>query len=46
MRQYGCELLYVGALEREKYAVNLPSSGLEPVYNRNGVQIYRLSAAA
>ncbi len=45
MRQYGCELLYVGALEREKYAVNLPSSGLEPVYNRNGVQIYRLPAA-
>ncbi len=42
MRQYGCELLYVGDLEREKYAVNLPSSGLETIYDRYGVQIYRI----
>ena len=42
MRKYGCELLYVGDLEREKYAVNLPSSGLERIYDRNGVQIYRI----
>lgn len=45
MRQYGCELLYVGALERQKYTVNLPLSGLDRIYDRNGVQIYRLSAA-
>ena len=44
MRQYGCELLYVGDLEREKYAVNLPSSGLETIYDRYGVQIYRIPA--
>ena len=42
MRQYGCELLYVGDLEREKYAVNLPSNGLETIYDRYGVQIYRI----
>ncbi len=46
MQQYGCELLYVGDLERKKYAVNLPSSGLETIYDRNGVQIYRLSDGA
>jgi YYY domain-containing protein len=45
MQQYGCELLYVGALERQKYTVNLPLSGLDRIYDRNGVQIYRLSAA-
>lgn len=45
MQQYGCELLYVGDLEREKYTVNLPSNGLEAIYDRNGVQIYRLSTA-
>lgn len=44
MHRYGCDLLYVGDLERKKCAVNLPSSGLEAVYDRNGVQIYRLSA--
>ena len=44
MRQYGCDLLYVGDLERKKYEVNLPSSGLELLHDRNGVQIYRVSA--
>jgi YYY domain-containing protein len=44
MQKYGCELLYVGDIERQKYTVNLPSRGLEMYYNRNGVQIYRLSA--
>lgn len=42
MRKYGCELLYVGSLEREKYSVNLPSNGLEKIYDRDGVQIFRL----
>jgi YYY domain-containing protein len=46
MQQYGCDLLYVGDLERKKYSVNLPSSGLEAIYDRNGVQIYRLSTAS
>lgn len=45
MRQYGCELLYVGDLERQKYDVNLPTSGLERIYDRDGVQIYRLPTA-
>lgn len=46
MQQYGCTLLYVGDLERKKYTVNLPSNGLERIYNRNGVQIYELSTAS
>ena len=41
--RYGCELLYVGDIERKKYQVNLPSSGIESIYDWNGVQIYRLS---
>jgi YYY domain-containing protein len=45
MRQYGCELLYVGDLERQKYTVDLPSSGLEAIYDQGGVQIYRRAGA-
>jgi YYY domain-containing protein len=41
MEKYGADLLYVGDLERETYAVSLPSTGLEPVYDAGGVQIYR-----
>jgi len=46
MRKYGCGLLYVGDLEREKYAVNLPGTGLERIFDREGVQIYRIAGAA
>ena len=41
MEQYGVDLLYVGDFERETYAVQLPETGLETVYDRGGVQIYR-----
>jgi len=41
MEKYGADLLYVGDLEREKYAVHLPESGLERIFDEGGVQIYR-----
>jgi uncharacterized membrane protein len=46
MRTYGCDLLYVGDLERTKYDVHLPGTGIERIYDRDGVQIYRLPPAA
>ncbi len=46
MRQYGCCLIYVGAIEHEKYTVDLNGAGLEPIYNRDGVQIFRIPETA
>lgn len=43
MKKYNATLLYVGDLEREKYTVNLPTSGLELVYSDRGTDIYRLA---
>jgi YYY domain-containing protein len=43
MKKYNATLLYVGDLEREKYTVNLPTSGLELVYSDHGTDIYRLA---
>ncbi len=45
MEKYGADLLYVGDLERETYHVSLPPSGLEQVYDQEGVQIYRRAEA-
>jgi YYY domain-containing protein len=39
--QYGIDLIYVGEMERERYTVALPSSGLELIYDQKDVQIYR-----
>lgn len=41
MEKYGADLLYVGDLERERYHLSLPTSGLEQMYGQGGVQIYR-----
>ena len=41
MEKYGADLLYVGDFERETYHVSLPPTGLEPIYDQGGVQIYR-----
>ncbi|HQJ88270.1 MAG TPA: DUF2298 domain-containing protein [Methanoregulaceae archaeon] len=45
LRKYDAEYLYVGDFERQQYRVSLPESGLEPVYDRGGVQIYRVAGA-
>ncbi len=45
LQKYDADLLYVGELERTTYRVTLPETGLEPVYDREGVQIYRVTGA-
>ncbi len=45
MEKYGADLLYVGDFERETYQVTLPATGLDSVYDRDGVQIYRRAEA-
>ena len=45
MAKYNATLLYVGAPERERYAVNLPDRGLRVVYDCDDVQIYAPEAA-
>jgi YYY domain-containing protein len=42
MKKYHATLLYVGDTERERYEVNIPSSGLEKIYSARGTEIYRL----
>lgn len=43
MRMFDIDLLYVGPAEEERYTVNLPDTGLTPVYSHGAVTIYRLS---
>lgn len=43
MRKYNATLLYVGDPEREQYSVNLPVTGITPVYSSQGTTIYRLA---
>jgi len=43
-RAYNATLLYVGAAERERYAVSIPTDALELIYDAQGVQIYRIPA--
>ena len=43
MRKYNATLLYVGDPEREQYSVNLPATGITPVYSSQGTTIYRLA---
>ncbi len=42
MRAYNATHLYVGDLERERYALRVGEAGLPLVYDRRGVQIYTL----
>jgi len=43
MKKYHATLLYVGDAERERYQVNIPTSGLVKIYSVLGTEIYRLS---
>ena len=45
LQKYEVDYLYVGDFERQSYRVSLPLSGIEPVYDRGGVQIYRVTGA-
>ncbi|MDO5846608.1 MAG: DUF2298 domain-containing protein, partial [Methanocorpusculum sp.] len=42
MNAYGAKYLFVGELERETYAVLLPSDGLTEVFHADGVSIYQI----
>ena len=42
LRAYNATLLYVGAEERDRYAVALPVESLEVIYDARGVQVYRI----
>jgi len=42
LRAYNATLLYVGAEERDRYAVSLPVEALEVIYDARGVQVYRI----
>jgi uncharacterized membrane protein len=41
MQKYNATCLYVGDTERERYSVLLPSEGLTPIYDHDGVVIYK-----
>jgi YYY domain-containing protein len=41
-RKYNATLLYVGAEERDRYRVSLPTESLDLIYDEQGVQIYRI----
>jgi uncharacterized membrane protein len=43
MQKYNSTLLYVGDAERERYNVNISTTGLVPVYSEQGTTIYRLA---
>jgi YYY domain-containing protein len=43
MKKYNATLLYVGDMERERYAVKLPATGLTEVYSARGTEVYRLA---
>ncbi|NLA38470.1 MAG: hypothetical protein GX882_03605, partial [Methanomicrobiales archaeon] len=44
LQAYNATLLYVGAEERDRYAVSLPTGALEIIYDSRDVQIYRIPA--
>jgi uncharacterized membrane protein len=46
MEKYGATHLYVGQIERDRYAVAIPEDALEVVYDAAGVRIYRLPVEA
>jgi len=42
MKKYQTTLLYIGNAERERYRVNITTTGLEKIYSAEGTEIYRL----
>ncbi|MGI6021702.1 MAG: DUF2298 domain-containing protein [Methanoculleus sp.] len=46
MQKYNATLLYVGAEERTRYTVLLPTEALELIYDAEGVQVYRIPGQA
>jgi len=42
MNKYGATYLFVGELEQEKYAVNLPLQDLVNVFSSDDVDIYQI----
>jgi YYY domain-containing protein len=43
-RSYNATLIYVGAEERDRYRVSLPTESLDLLYDEQGIQIYRIPA--
>ena len=43
MKKYQTTLLYIGNAERERYRVNITTTGLEKIYSAEGTEIYRHS---
>jgi len=43
-RAYNATILYVGAEERDRYTVSIPTEALELIYDALGVRIYRIPA--
>jgi YYY domain-containing protein len=43
MKKYNATILYVGDAERERYKVNISTTGLELLYSAGGTDIYRFS---
>ncbi|HOI13639.1 MAG TPA: DUF2298 domain-containing protein [Methanoculleus sp.] len=43
-RAYNATLLYVGAEERNRYDVSIPTEALELIYDAEGIQVYRIPA--
>jgi len=43
MEKYNATLLYVGEPERERYPVNISTTGLHLIYSADGTNIYRLA---
>lgn len=45
MKKYNATLLYVGATERERYAVNISLQSLKKIYSADGTEIFRFQEA-
>jgi uncharacterized membrane protein len=43
MRKYNATLIYIGDAERERYEVNISTTGLEKIYSAGGTEVYRLT---
>ena len=41
MDAYGADLLYVGPVEQKLFNISLPKEGLDAIYDRDGVKIYK-----
>lgn len=43
MKKYNATILYVGDSERERYKVNISTTGLEKIYSAGGTEVFRLT---